>query len=43
MLEDLGYTSRWVPQYDDVYAPRGLADDDGDGPSYINYGIHIGW
>ncbi len=43
LLNELGYTSRWVPQYDDAYVPRGLADDDGAGPSYINCGIHIGW
>lgn len=43
LLNELGYTSRWVPQYDDAYVPRCLADDDGAGPSYINCGIHIGW
>ena len=43
MLEEFGYVSRWIPQYDDAYVPRGLADDNGDGPSYINCGIHIGW
>ena len=25
------------------YVPRGLADDHGAGPTYINYGLHIGW
>lgn len=25
------------------YVPRGLADDDGDGPSHTNFGIEIGW
>jgi len=43
LLNELGYVSRWVAQYDDAYVPRGLADDDGNGPSYINCGIHIGW
>jgi hypothetical protein len=25
------------------YVPRGLADDDGNGPSHINVGFHIKW
>ena len=43
MLEEFGYVSLWMPQYDDAYVPRGLADDDDAGPSYINCGIYIGW
>lgn len=27
----------------DPYVPRGLADDNGKGPSYQNYCIHIRW
>jgi len=27
----------------DTYVPRGLANDDGEGPSYQNYCIHIRW
>ncbi len=41
-LKELGYTAK-IENYGDSYVPRGLADDDGDGPSHRNYGIHIGW
>lgn len=41
-LKELGYTSR-IDLDGDYYVPRGLADDDGNGPKHINYGIHIGW
>jgi hypothetical protein len=41
-LVDLGYTAK-IENYGDSYVPRGLADDDGDGPSHINYGFIIGW
>lgn len=27
----------------EAYVPRGLADDDGNGPSHINVGFHIKW
>jgi len=27
----------------DAYVPRGLADDDGEGPSHQNFCIHIHW
>lgn len=41
-LSSLGYTVSFgkdgVP-----YVPRGLSDDNGEGPRHINYGIHIGW
>ena len=29
--------------YDDRYVPAGLADDDGKGPFYTNYGFLISW
>lgn len=29
--------------YGDSYVPRGLADDDGNGPIYKNYGIMVKW
>jgi hypothetical protein len=41
-LTNLGYTVRFGRD-GDAYVPRGLADDDGDGPKYINYGYTIGW
>jgi hypothetical protein len=43
LLNELGYVSRWVAQYDDPYIPLGLVDDYDNGPMYINCGIHIGW
>lgn len=41
-LKELGYSAE-IKSYGDCYVPRGLADDDGNGPMYQNYGIHIGW
>lgn len=41
-LASLGYTVS-LGRDGDPYVPRGLADDDGDGPRHINYGLHIGW
>jgi hypothetical protein len=41
-LKELGYHTE-IKLYGDWYVPRGLADDDGNGPKHINYGIHIGW
>lgn len=41
-LKKLGYTAS-IGVSGDKYVPRGLADDDGAGPMYQNYGIHIGW
>jgi hypothetical protein len=41
-LEELGYVVS-IAQDGESYVPRGLADDDGDGPLYTNYGFHIGW
>ena len=41
-LIKLGYMAKFV-SYGDKYVPRGLADDDGNGPEHQNYGIVIGW
>jgi len=41
-LKELGYGAE-IKLYDNPYVPRGLTDDDGQGPSHQNYGIHIGW
>lgn len=41
-LVELGYRARFTLD-GDKYVPRGLADDDGNGPSHQNYGIQIGW
>jgi len=41
-LKELGYRAE-IKLYGDYYVPSALADDDGDGPSYQNYGIQIGW
>ena len=41
-LVELGYHAKIVLD-GDKYVPRGLADDDGNGPSHQNYGIQIGW
>lgn len=41
-LASLGYTVS-LGRDGDPYVPRGLADDNGEGPSHINYGLHIGW
>lgn len=38
-----GYAVQWLESEGESYVPRGLADDDGDGPSYTNYGIRITW
>jgi hypothetical protein len=41
-LQELGYHANF-----DIngprYVPRGLADDEGNGPSHQNYGIKIAW
>ena len=41
-LEELGYrcsiSLKGLP-----YVPRGLADDDGNGPKHTNYGFNIHW
>lgn len=41
-LVELGYRARVVLD-GEPYVPRGLADDDGNGPKHQNYGIQIGW
>lgn len=41
-LVELGYQVKFG-RYGDVYVPRGLADDDGNGPRHTNYGFQIGW
>ena len=41
-LDELGYKVRWGT-HGASYVPRGLADDYGEGPDYINVGIHISW
>lgn len=41
-LLDLGYTAK-IGYYGDTYIPRGLINDDGDGPTYQRYGLIIGW
>ena len=41
-LKELGYRAN-IEMYGERYVPRGLADDDGNGPEYENYGIQIGW
>ena len=41
-LKELGYRAE-IKLYGDKYVPRGVADDDGDGPWHGNYGISISW
>ena len=41
-LKKLGYSVKYE-KYGEEYVPRGLADDDGTGPMYRNYGIIIKW
>ena len=41
-LIGLGYKVS-IKLYDQPYIPRGLQQDDGSGPTYQNYGLHIGW
>ena len=41
-LIKLGYEARIV--FDgEKYVPRGLADDDGNGPEHQSYGLQVGW
>jgi hypothetical protein len=42
ILKDQGYVVS-IEQDGASYVPSGLADDDGNGPSYTNYGFHISW
>lgn len=41
-LQKLGYKVNYT-FYGDKYVPRGLADDDGNGPEHQNYGILVSW
>ena len=41
-LRELGYVVS-IAQDGESYVPGGLADDDGDGPLYTDYGFHISW
>jgi len=44
-LKNLGYHAAYGSDSDPkaMYVPRGLANDDGSGPMYINCGITIKW
>lgn len=42
-LHNLGYRVQFVSKYGEAYKPRGLVDDDGDGPTHYNYGFSIYW
>ena len=41
-LKTLGYRADFKLD-GESYVPRGLADDNGNGPTIQNYGIHIAW
>lgn len=41
-LKTLGYRAD-IKLDGDKYVPRGLADDDGNGPKIQNYGIQVSW
>ena len=41
-LKGLGYRAE-IKAYGEKYVPRGLADDDGNGPQHQNYGIQLNW
>lgn len=41
-LKELGYRVE-IKLDGESYVPRGLADDNGNGPTIQNYGIVIGW
>lgn len=42
-LTELGYKVSFTKHTDHTYVPRGLADDNGNGPEHQNYGFNIGW
>lgn len=42
-LRELGFHVAFGRDESHVYVPRGLADDEGNGPKYSNYGLTIGW
>lgn len=41
-LQKNGFSAK-MEIYDEGYVPRGLADDDGNGPIYQNYALTIRW
>ena len=41
-LRDAGYDVCFAP-FSDAYVPKGLQDDDGKGPLYVNWCIVIDW
>lgn len=41
-LKELGYTAKFGRD-GESYVPRGLADDNGNGPKHTNVGYTIGW
>lgn len=41
-LKTLGYRAD-IKLDGESYVPRGLADDDGNGPKITNYGIQVSW
>lgn len=41
-LKELGYNTN-IQTNGESYVPKGLADDDGNGPKHTNYGIMITW
>lgn len=41
-LKELGYRTE-IKLDGESYVPRGLADDNGNGPTIQNYGIQISW
>jgi len=41
-INTLGYNCK-IEKDGASYVPRGLADDDGNGPSHTNYGYKINW
>lgn len=42
-LRSLGYIVDWRDSEGAPYVPLGLADDNGDGPKYVNFGMTIAW
>lgn len=41
-LKELGFSVTFGKD-GEPYVPRGLSDDNGNGPKHINYGFHIKW
>lgn len=42
-LKGHGFNVKFVLDKSHQYVPRGLSDDDGNGPVHANYGIQISW